>query len=514
MPQKPFPGALLLVATLGASVACGSEGPSGPGERLEPGIHVVAGADLADTAWATPVQALSVRIVGPDRRARPGLEVRFESVLVSGRYGSTASVLVTDVASSTFGISSTDTTNAEGRATARVRLGEVAGPGAVVVSVAELALQDTARYTVRPGTATRLVIAPEDSAMYVGRGYTLRASLVDQLGNARSDPVTYTVASGPATVSGAAVSAPATGRSMVVARAQGLADTVYVSVVPQGTIAAYSVPGTRSFERAVYTLGLDGSELTQRVKSLTDPGNAGQMPSAWSPDARTLVYHDTRGDHTSQLYTLDLATGTTKRLIPSPDRVLAEAWPQRSRDGEWIYFNAQTDPYWSTLYRVRADGSGMAPVQTGRIAKTGYASPSPDGTRLAFVSNYDYEGGGLEVLELRTSQSTRLRVRAGTPRWSPSGDLIAYVALENSASYFDHRSILGTGELRVIRPDGTGMRTVTRTPAQFGLGIDWSPDGRYLVGASQGVLTLVDVATGELLPVHLGKSFAAPAWRP
>jgi len=132
------------------------------------------------------------------------------------------------------------------------------------------------------------------------------------------------------------------------------------------------------------------------------------------------------------------------------------------------------------------------------------------------VSTRDYQGGGLEILDLRTSQVSVLKVRAATPRWSPAGDLIAYIAQESTTSYFDHHSMVGSGELRVIRPDGTGMRTVTRTSTQFGPGIDWSPDGKYLVATvgSQGVVTVVDVATGEQMPVRVGKSLVAPTWRP
>jgi hypothetical protein len=48
--------------------------------------------------------------------------------------------------------------------------------------------------------------------------------------------------------------------------------------------------------------------------------------------------------------------------------------------------------------------------------------------------------------------------------------------------------------------------------------MDWSPDGKYLVATRQGRLTVIDVATGEEMPIRLNAlprhPFAAPAWKP
>ena len=47
---------------------------------------------------------------------------------------------------------------------------------------------------------------------------------------------------------------------------------------------------------------------------------------------------------------------------------------------------------------------------------------------------------------------------------------------------------------------------------------DYSPDGRYIIAVTQpGVLTVVDLATGEEIPVRLpqlGHGLLAPAWKP
>ena len=68
-----------------------------------------------------------------------------------------------------------------------------------------------------------------------------------------------------------------------------------------------------------------------------------------------------------------------------------------------------------------------------------------------------------------------------------------------------------------MRPDGSGERAVTAGTGYVGR-LDWSPDGKYLVAANNGgSLVVIDVATGEELPVRLsagGQSFLSPSWKP
>jgi Tol biopolymer transport system component len=292
-------------------------------------------------------------------------------------------------------------------------------------------------------------------------------------------------------------------------------DTAWVSVVPQGTIAGFSP------EMELYTVNLDGSGLTLLAEASAGRGYFGELPAAWSGDGSSLVYHDSRMDHNRVLYAVDPATKTRTRLMPTTTGLISEAWPQRSRDGQWIYFNGQGS--WegayvgSQLFRVRSDGTGLEKINTGgTFSITGYATPSPDGTRLAFLTNRDYMVGGLHVLDLATGQNTALHLPALTPRWSPNGDWIAYVAVPDGFWFLDNHYMAGYGELRVVRPDGTGAHTVTKSANMFLGGIDWSPDGKYLIGTGQqgAAVTVVEVATGVEVPIKLPRPLRAPTWRP
>jgi Tol biopolymer transport system component len=130
-------------------------------------------------------------------------------------------------------------------------------------------------------------------------------------------------------------------------------------------------------------------------------------------------------------------------------------------------------------------------------------SLSPDGTSAAFSA-----GGTLAVMDLASKQVTSLGLTAAAPAWSPLGDLIAYV------SATDYQN---SGTIHVVRPDGGGDRVVTTRVGYVGR-LDWSPDGKYLVAAHNGgSLAVIDVATGEEMPVRLragGQSFLSPSWKP
>ncbi|HET6762648.1 MAG TPA: hypothetical protein VFH27_03225 [Longimicrobiaceae bacterium] len=499
---------------LAAAAACDG-GPSGSTPKSDPGVRVTAGDQVADSIDAAPAQALVVQVTGRDGRPAKGQVVEFDAVLVGSDFARTPSVWLSSLGVNEFGDFASATTDGEGRASVRVRLGSRAGPGGVAVTVPALGYVGAAHYTVLPGAPWAVTATPGDTTLYVARTAQLKAAVVDRAENPRNDAVTFSVASGPVTLSGTTVTTTAMGRGVVVARVGNLADTSYVNVVPEGTIAGFTA------DMELYTVNLDGTGMRLLATASAGRGYFGEMPAAWSADGRSLVYHDSRLDHNRLLYSVDAAGGPRVQLIAAPDGLSSQAWPQRSRDGQWVYFNGigswQGTYVGNQLFRVRSDGSGLERLYTGPgYTFAGYPSPSPDGTRVAFISSRDIPSGGLHVLNLATGANTGLNLPGATPRWSPNGDLIAYVAIPTFIGFLDNHTVQGYGELRVVKPDGTGARTVTLTGEAFMGGIDWSPDGKYLIAASQltGEITVIDVATGNLARIHLPRPMRAPVWRP
>lgn len=498
-----------MLAALAALLGCGGggDGPTTPpGGSSQPALQILAGAGTTDTIEAVPRQALVIRVVGANGKPLAGRIVNFASTPISVPPGTTLPSWIpptTTAVATVEGWSAIGSgiTDAEGRVGALVRMGAVAGPAAIVVSVPELGLTTTATYTVTPGAAHALTASPQDTAVYVGATVALKAAMRDRAGNARGDAVTYELTGDRATLSGSTLSATAIGRVRLRARAGAVSDTMGISIVPRGTIAAYTMVMNTGQQLSVYAFDLDGSNFRKVVPSVIGSGYFGEMPAVWSRDGATIFYHDNKYDHTRALWAVDVATGASRRLLSTADQFAHEAWPARSHDGHWVYFNGSQFNE-ATLFRVRTDGTGREQVGPAGAGQR-QPSPSPDGTRVAFSS-----GGTLAVMDLASKQATSLGLTASAPAWSPLGDLIAYVS---ATDYYN------TGAVHVARPDGSGARVVTTGAGYLGR-LDWSPDGKYLIAANNtGSLVVIDVATGEEMPVRLmaaGQSFLSPSWKP
>ena len=180
-----------------------------------------------------------------------------------------------------------------------------------------------------------------------------------------------------------------------------------------------------------------------------DPGS---FPT-WSPDGSRLTYTLGRGRFVVQV------TGVPRRRLSTAGSV----W---SPDGTKLAFVRS-----HKIYVADANGARSRPIGAG-----GSFSWSPDSRRLAianeslFVVNAD--GSALRRISQPTPCATCHPRYHDAPSWSPRGDWIAFVAVT------DHDGNHGTGELHVVRPDGTAEQKVG--DPFFPTGISWSPDGRWL----------------------------------
>lgn len=145
-----------------------------------------------------------------------------------------------------------------------------------------------------------------------------------------------------------------------------------------------------------------------------------------------------------------------------------EIAPAVSPDGQRLALVSNTsvgggDP---EIFVMDVDGSDLTQL-TDNTAQEGFPAWSPDGERLAFVSDRTGDSN-LFVMDADGSNLVQLTDDAATdgfPAWSPDGSTIAF-----------GRGTDGVGEVMTVSPDGTGLANLTNHAAADG-DPAWSPDG-------------------------------------
>ena len=158
--------------------------------------------------------------------------------------------------------------------------------------------------------------------------------------------------------------------------------------------------------------------------------------------------------------------------------------PTWSPDGQWIAFGFGTffggrDSRPAKVMMVRADGSQQARDLTKGLPNSGFPSFSPDGTRIAYRVWGDADGKRDYGIRVLLWQTTRSDVDDGTgefPSWSPKGDLIAFTRRTGGSDDYDY-------DIFTMRPDGTNIRQLTKTPGNDSHS-SWSPDGISILWTS------------------------------
>jgi hypothetical protein len=491
---------VLLAAACAAAAAC--ENPSHSDPPPPPRFEIVSGDAQTDTVGATLAAPLNVVVRDSTGKALQSVEVRFESL---GSWNDP--YVLTDRRGR-------DTTDASGQAGTVLQAGNRAGTARLVVRVPALGYEDTATFTVLPGNPARVVALPADTAMYTTRTFAWRASVVDRNGNVRPDPVAVTAGAGPVTPAGGEVRAAAVGRGSWIARAGALADTGWVSVVPQGRIAGHWMHQITGDTARMVFVDLDGSNPTS-----FDVGYWWQPDQEWSPGGTHLLMNHGGQTFGHGVNHVALATpgGVLTRLLPDHPRIRQSANATYSRDGAWIYFSAVPDSVQglpndydrSEIWRARPDGAGLARVGSPATYYESDTDPSvsPDGRFVVFSTTRRPEG--LRILD-RSTGGQRTVAGGTEARWSPvDAGLVAYGVPSSAGG--------NSGvELRLMRADGTFIRRVS-PPEYVYVTFSWSPDGQWLLAdrSGSGITDLIEVATGQVLPVmSLHGRLWDPVWKP
>ena len=170
--------------------------------------------------------------------------------------------------------------------------------------------------------------------------------------------------------------------------------------------------------------------------------------------------------------------GTGKRAVVYDPPMIVEAhWPRWSPQGTRIAFECVSYDPPSQGYDIctmKADGTNVKDVSNQYDFDVTPAW-SPDSTQIVYANGYStydvwvMQADGSNKQDITSTPSSNDLL----PVWSPDGSKIAFVTDRD-----------GNWDVYTMNPDGTGLKNLTKNPANDGHasaplsgGISWSPDG-------------------------------------
>jgi Tol biopolymer transport system component len=215
---------------------------------------------------------------------------------------------------------------------------------------------------------------------------------------------------------------------------------------PNGRKIAFT--SNRDGNDEIYVMNADGSGQTRLTRS-----PEGDFAPSWSPDGRKIAFWSHR-DANNEIYVMNADGSDQTRLTSDPASEHSPSW---GPGGTIAFVSNRGTGGRTVLYVMNPDGSDVRQLTESRVDWS-EARPvwSPDGTKLAFVSNHDFPVDNTEIYEMDADGGDEIRItrspqRDDWPSWSPDGRRIVFA-----------HGVLLKPEIYRINVDGSGIRLLSR----------------------------------------------------
>ena len=239
---------------------------------------------------------------------------------------------------------------------------------------------------------------------------------------------------------------------------------------------------------------------------------------SWSPDGKSIAFAVDEG-RDWDIHVAASDGKNSRRLTSTPGD---ERWPSWTADGRIVFSHrdAPLSPW--RLFSVSSSGGDPVALFADAAADSELdAEVSPDGRRIAYISDRDSEDGDVDlwVADLqpdargRTQRSRLTRVRGleSSPSWSPDGGRIAYFAAREGLGSVWVTAADAAPVAQPFRPAGTDPTVVQPFRAA---GPDPTAAQPRAAEAPAPVTPAAPRPRPVTQPVLVSRHGGAPAWSP